>query len=325
MKFSINLLLLIILGISSLTFYAQVPKQEKRIYLLDVTASMEGKDDAGAVNIFQDVKDKLAAAITNLKSEQTEIVVIPFTSITFPKISGDFTSKEKLSEKITSLKIQRGETNIENAWKRGVEELDSTKINFLFLLTDGIHNYGSSKEVLYNTLSEWEEVSQDKYYFAFYVMLTPNAKEMEITQIADKTPQIWVVESLDVNISLVSLPLSATVNTEGKNKIFRFSFTPINGINFKDDEFIVKINENPYYELKGYNPRLEEGYITFQLKEKKPHTEIPLSYPLKLNFLHNQEVNPLLFFTPETINLKVKNIGSRTMTIKQKGGAYENQ
>lgn len=308
---------------SYLTFYSQVPKQEKRIYLLDVTASMEGKDDIGAINIFQDVKEKLSAAITNLKSEQTEIVVIPFTSLTYSKINGDFSSKEMIGDKIKALTIKKGETNIDNAWKKGVEELDSTKVNFLFLLTDGIHNYGPTKEDLYATLSEWEEISKEKYYFAFYVMLTPNAKELEITQIADKTPQMWSVESMDVNVSLVSLPLRAIVNTEGKNKIFRFSFTPITGINLKDDSFKLNIEDNPYYELINFNPRLDEGFITFQLKEMKPHKEMPLSYNLKLNFSHNQEVNPLLFFTPETMDLKVENRGSRTLTIRQKGGAYE--
>ena len=73
--------------------YSQNPRAEKRIYLLDVTGSMEGKDDAGAIDIFAEVKEKLANAVLEIESDNGEVVVIPFTSKTHNPIRGGHTMK----------------------------------------------------------------------------------------------------------------------------------------------------------------------------------------------------------------------------------------
>ena len=45
---------------------AQPPLQEKRIYLVDVTASMEGKGEVETPDIFQTVKESLAETIQQI-------------------------------------------------------------------------------------------------------------------------------------------------------------------------------------------------------------------------------------------------------------------
>ena len=147
---------------------AQAYLNEKRIYLLDVTASMTGKGVVKTPDIFNHVKEQLTATLNNIESPQTEIVVVPFTNVVHNPIAGVISQKDSLANEISKIVIQRGDTNIEEAWRHGVSLLDSTKINYLFLLTDGLHNCGVEKDSLYNTLSEWQSIAKDKYMFAFY-------------------------------------------------------------------------------------------------------------------------------------------------------------
>lgn len=295
--------------------YSQNPSSEKRIYILDVTASMEGKDDAGAIDIFEEVKEKLSNAVKSVESETGEFVVIPFTNKTHHPIMGPYTAKDSIAVLINDLKVKRGETNISAAWERGVQELDSTKVNYLFLLTDGIHNYGTSKDFLLSELRHWKELSDGKYFFAFYVMLTPNAHDSDIAKTIDETPQMWCIESMDVMVSFVTLPfyMKTNANVHGEKT---FSFVPI--ARFKDSSPSIKIimDENPYYSLENGDVNLGEGYLKFKLKEKLDHNETPLVCDLKLHFEYDRLKYPLLFFTPEEVTLKAVNRGTRTMNIR---------
>ena len=58
--------------------FAQAPTTEKRIYLIDLTGSMEGRGSIQTPNILQTVKDNLAATIENIEDPLTEIIIIPF-------------------------------------------------------------------------------------------------------------------------------------------------------------------------------------------------------------------------------------------------------
>lgn len=67
----------IILFISTILFlcmniYAQDFMKEKRIYLVDVTASMIGKGGVKTPDIFNKVKDQLTTAISNIQDTDTD-------------------------------------------------------------------------------------------------------------------------------------------------------------------------------------------------------------------------------------------------------------
>lgn len=314
-KILLNIFIVGILTTYFMPLLAQIPKEEKRIYLLDVTASMRGKADEGAIDIMDDVKNKLANAIRRIRSDQGEVVVIPFTNVTFPIINSNLAYKDSISDLVEQLDVKPGDTDIAKAWERGIAELDSTKINYMFLLTDGIHNTGVSKEEMFSTLKKWGDISKDRYCFSFYVMLTPNARDMEISKIAEDTEQMWSIESMDVNVEFVTLPLRSQVNNY-KNPNIRFSFPPIP----LEQEANVKIemDPNPYYELKGYETKLKDGFIRLNIEEIQPHSNIPVEEIVKLHFKHDREKHPLLFFVPEHVNLKLINRGVRTMNIRMK-------
>lgn len=209
----------------------------------------------------------------------------------------------------------RGETNISAAWEKGVQELDSTKINYLFLLTDGIHNYGTPKDYLLSLLEQWKDLSKEKYYFGFYVMLTPNARDNDIAKVIDSTPQMWCIESMDVMASFVALPfiMHTNANIPGEKE---FTFTPISRFKTEDPGVKVLLEENPFYSLEKGSIDLGKGEFNFELKEKMEHSKTPLTTDLNFRFEYDKEKYPLLFFTPEEVTLKAINRGTRSMNIR---------
>lgn len=291
---------------------------EKRIYLLDVTASMEGNGAVATPNIFEDVKIKLADAISDLEQANTEIVVIPFTNTTFEPICGNISEKDSITHCVEQIKIQRGDTDIATAFQKGIEELDSTKVNYLFLLTDGLHNCGVEKDSLYQLLSSWNDVSRGKYMFAFYVMLTPNAKELELIQVVENTNQMWPIESMDVNVSflLSNMNISANINN---NKVVKIPLVSNNNKIFNNNiECQLKMNENPYYKIKNYKIDFPNRNIEFEVEELLPKIHIPIEMNLTISYEYDKEKYPLVFFTPEVINFNIVNKGVRTMKIIEK-------
>ncbi len=291
---------------------AQDFMKEKRIYLVDVTASMIGKGGVKTPDIFNKVKDQLTTAISNIQDNDTEIVVIPFTNTTHRAIYGTSAKKDSLLAEISKISIKSGDTNIVDAWLRGISELDSAKVNYLFLLTDGLHNCGHSKEELYRNLNTWPQIAKDKYYFAFYVMLTSNAKEQEICQIIDKNNQMWLIESTNVNVTFIKSYINIQSNIFEKKTVKMPMF--INNQN-SDITFNMELDKNEYYKISNLRTHLDEGYVLFDIVELKPHANIPIEVQTRLHITYDKEKYNLTFFTPEVINFKILNRGIREMNI----------
>ena len=281
--YMINKLLLFILF--SLTIYtvgAQPYLNEKRVYLLDVTASMEGRGIVETPNIFDNVKNQLSNALSNITYPQTEIVIVPFTESIFNPIRGNITQIDSLVNEISKIGIEKGDTNIADAWEYGISELDSTKVNYLFLLTDGLHNHGVEKEVLYKRLQEWQYIAKDKYMFAFYVMLTPNAKEMEIIEIIESTNKLWAIESMNVNVSFINSTLNLKSNINNDKKV-RIDFSSQNNEVFNSGlQLNIRLEENPFYELCNLNSNIINKYVEFEIKELLTRIQIPIETQQKL-------------------------------------------
>lgn len=296
---------------------AQINKAEKRIYLFDVTASMEGKGIVPTANVFSSVKRNLQYSIGLIKNKNSEITIIPFTNKPLNKYSYPLDSLQSINQCIDKLKIEKGDTNIADAWLAGINEIDTTKINYLFLITDGLHNTGPEKNVLYEHIDKWEDIANNHYYFAFYIMLTPNAKELELVQKIKETKQIWPVESLDMNVVFIQSEKEITTNINNNNKIVLQQNSSIE-YDLKNIDYTLNLEDNPYYSIDNIT-RLDStsNYISFKINEKIPRLEIPLEYPVKLSIDYDAEKHPLVFFTPNVINLKIINKGIRKMAIKE--------
>lgn len=292
--------------------------QEKRIYLVDVTASMIGKGNVKTPDIFSKVKDGLLETVNNINTPSTEIVIVPFTNRPHEKMNGQIIAKEGILDNIKSLDIKHGDTNIADAWNYAIQEIDSTRVNYLFILTDGLHNCGPQKDSLYNDLRKWADISKDKYYFAFYVMLTPNAKEQEICDIVDETQKMWLIESMNVNVSFLSSNLEVSTNVKNK-KTASIYYESNNPAIFNDSiDFCLILNENPYYEMENFKLDMLNKKASFDLKELQPTINIPIETILELRIDYDKRKYPMLFFTPDAYKFNVVNKGIREMIIKEK-------
>ena len=298
---------------------AQMFTSEKRIYLFDVTKSMVGQGAVETPDIFDELKNNLQESINDIYDINTEIVVIPFSDKPHVEdiIQGTLTKKDSLTSLIKAISLKKGDTNIADVWSKGIEFLDSTKVNYMFLLTDGLHNTGPSLEDLHERLRAWDTISRGKYYFSFYVMLTDNAIEQEIRQITKNTRQMWSIESLNINAALIKTSLVQRFNIF-EDKTIGVEFTSNNPKVFLEDLNVqFDIEDNPYYTISPTRKSTNNSQIyEFDVIEKTEKINIPIDVTLKINVNHNEEKYPLVFFTPNELDFKILNRGVRRMTLK---------
>lgn len=149
-------------------------------------------------------------------------------------------------------------------------------------------------------------------------MLTPNAKEQEICQIVDQANQMWLIESMNVNVVFVGSNLNIQANIKNK-KTIKLQFNLSNRESITESlDFTIELENNPYYKLTNFRSHIEEGYVLFDIIELKPLLELPLETWLKLYIKYDKEKHYMTFFTPEIINFKIINRGIREITIKER-------
>ncbi len=273
MRFAKRLLLALLLFLSVSAIAA-----ERRVYYLDVTASMTGYN--GSENIWDTVTSNLKKAIQAIPDEDTEVIIKTFTDANHPVekiVSTQATAagKKKICEKIDKLNPSQNtncHTDIfvpfEDFYKH---EISLTKVDYFFLMTDG-NQYSSGINQLASTVAKWNNKTDKgkKHIYGFYVMLTPQAAlsaDMEST--IQKQPHLWIVQTADVNINLVR-PTKADFICNIRNKKERFIDIPMSG-NIKE---LSARGSNEYVqvcktEIKGQTLR-----VYFSLK-KKHLSQIP--------------------------------------------------
>ena len=312
-----HILVVLVLSLFSVgEMFAQSPITEKRIYLVDLTGSMEGRGSVPTPNILQTVKDNLEETISNIEDTATEIQIVPFTNkIGKDIISGRISEKESILSSIRSLHTLSGDTNIADAWSYGVSLLDSTKINYLFLLTDGLHNNGPTKEELFDRLRTWGSMAKGKYMYAFYVMLTPNAKESEICEIIDSTDNMWLIESMNLNTSLVRTSINTRKNVFN-NHTASLSFLSNNkNADLNNLGLNITVEDNDYYDIQNVTKSPVGDIYSFDIVEKRPKLQMPLDTTLTLHFSYDTLANPFVFLTPDKVDFQIVNQGPRTVSI----------
>lgn len=289
---------------------------ERRIYIIDLTKSMEGFN--GAENIFGKVKELFSEAINEINDTVTEIVIIPFTDKPLGVYRNNTNHKDEIIDYINNLESKRGDTNILEAWTEGLEYLDDSKINYMFLLTDGVHNYGEPIEQLYNTLNDWHKHVEGKYEFAFYVLLSSNAKEAEICRIVDESKQMWLVPSLNIMTDFIVGNINLSVNIRNTNHVsmhLKCTNPQIFNNGFK---FRLSLPENNFYRIVDSDETIDEnGNIKFTIEKLKPQMELPIEFKTKILIDYDKEKFPFVFFTPEEYNLNIINVGTRSMSVKK--------
>lgn len=317
-RFHLPVLLLFLLVSVSFRLYAQEAKTEKRVYLVDMTASMEGKGQTPTPNILSKVKNNLIDAISSIEDQDTEILIIPFTNKPNEQqaIAGTIRERESILARINALKILPGDTNIIAAWEYGITQLDRKKINYMFLLTDGRHNVGGTMDQLLDRLRAWERLSGGKYlYYSFYVMLTKNARHEQIKEIASSTANMWVIENMNINASLIKTPIRQKVNVFNNNTA-TIAFTTNNKkADLSQLKLLFSLQENDYYSIKNIKKSPKGDSYSFEISEKLPRLEMPFDTTLTMSFVYDTKANPFIFFTPEKIDFQILNQGPRKVSV----------
>lgn len=183
--------------IATIPLYANNYKPEKRIYLMDLSGSMTGLGSVRTDNVLDKMKADLKGTI-NWVPTNSDFVFIPFTEDISPYIKGTSEEKPVLIGHISDIDIMPGNTDIASAWERGLAELDSTKVNYLFLLSDGYHNRGIPKQKLYSILREGLNIYKNYDAEAYFVLLSPQYRTTEVAKIFDSTYKMQVVESMNI-------------------------------------------------------------------------------------------------------------------------------
>lgn len=310
--------------------------KEKRIYLLDITESMIGEGDGNGVVVFDSVKNCLKEIVELLATTDPdiEIEIIPFSDQ--PNLDNAFrgyaSDVNQIFSYLESLESKGRSTNIIDAWSAGLSEMDSSKINFMFLLTDGNNNVGSIDN-LYNTISNWNVMKCSEYCFSFYVALKDHVNDDEVLRsIADTTQNLWWIHSMNVNVACLrpsnqnapSLPVSEfSVNIRENHTINAF-FAVNNGsfarVADSPKRVRTELEGNPYYRLKSSNNsfRVQNGTTLIPIEfvvdgdmEKIPRDTV---IPMTFSVVDTDSSFVYLVFMPEKVNVRFINRTANIMT-----------
>lgn len=199
-------------------------ENERRVYYLDITASMDGYNNHP--KIWKDVKENLISALQAIDKDETEILVIPFTDHKTPlsplgkdvseKHDGIFTKKD-INKLVTAIRDLDTLRNVHTDLYLPFDDfygkrIDNTKVNYFFLLTDGgqtsCKENGDSK--LPSQIDNWEHVSDSgrKHIYGFHIMLSEEA-EKESKRVMEciakqRDNHLWTLRTAkDVNINMI--------------------------------------------------------------------------------------------------------------------------
>lgn len=307
-------------------------KNERRIYLWDVTLSMKGFQDR-TPDIYDKVVTALERDINSVLDEQTEIWVLPFQTSILAKWEEQATSvgKRNLVSKIKSFNNEEvTHTNIASPMEEVMRTLISPdKRNVLILLTDGIQNDPKCpKQKLYDLIREWCAFAEENDAYAFYVMLTQFAQDEELIRVIDETCRMTKY-----------MP-----NNEKVDDITFVEFNPQDNYkyNIKDDEGKglalrfdckkrIKIPEglkikcycepNPYVEVDE-SVSIENEQLKVSLKHKQSYDSMKSQLPQETNeriMLHfeveDSEKYPLVQLLNDECCLELINKPEKTLKV----------
>jgi hypothetical protein len=311
-------------------------KSERRIYLWDVTRSMNGKmgvngkevDDPEGVNIYADVVNFLEREINSIIDENTELVVMPFKTDILDTWSEKATEsgKKSMISKIrnydntglSGTNIVRPITYTQN------NVIKNDKRNLLFLLTDGRQTGGNAD--LLPLIRNWEQYAKINDAYAVYVMLTQESIDNEVIAAIKQTDDIDVVTEPG-KTNFIELQPAEHIKfniKDNEGKPATVSVTCKKNIVVPENiKFKVTAEDNPYFAVEP-PVVLKDGRIALNVKYLQTYDslKIVLAESTKLN-LHielanseeiKQNTGNIILLTQKDIVLEL--INKHEMTLK---------
>lgn len=267
-----------------------IPKKERRIFLWDVTISMVGATREDGVkgmkrsnpdlkydtitpfsnyNASKDIFDKTRQTLINLidgiRTESTEVIVLPFRHEIAGVYKSDATAKGKANLKKYIMEwndLQVGGTFTGSCLQKALSYFTPDRRNHVILLTDGEPSDGEGPKLL-RILDNWNGDKETKGIGdrLTYVMLTDEAFNEDIKNRADSNRNITVIlpgESIEEMCSLsighntsihVRDFFDGTVALNGKGT-FELPFTFEGPAIPKDYKLHLSIEDNDFVDVE---------------------------------------------------------------------------
>lgn len=332
------LLTLLLISFYASWSLAQEPaKLTRRIYLWDVTLSMKGCDSCKVKtpNIYNDVVEYLVRCINDVKDESTEIYILPFQTSVLESWSAKATveGKKKLIDKVKSYKNdQRTNTDIVSSIQYVKQNIITPMPNrntFFALLTDGKQNTSGGIDALVKELGEWDRYAVEQSSYMLYVMLTPEAVDDRIIELAKGTSTIETVKPEDSQLDVIDILPQSLVTANLKDSVITIALKS-NGR--------ALIPEGLRFEFQSLD---EEGFVNLngETVEKNADIVIPARYgksydtlkidlpeeyefPVQLKLINKDEIKnrdkKIVVLSQSTISVKLINRPEKVLRISLK-------
>lgn len=267
-------------------------KNERRIYLWDVTLSMKGYQGK-TPDIYDKVITALEKDINSVKDEQTEIWVLPFQTkiLNKWKVKANNSGKKELIDRIRTFNNSDvTNTNITIPMSEVMNGIiKDDKRNVLILLTDGNQNAsGYPLETLLDVIRKWCSFAEENDAYAFYVMLTQFAQNEKLIETIDETCRMSKIISEEGNIEFNFVELLPQTNYKynikddaGKKLLIKFDCKK--SVSIPDDLRIRCYCEpNSYIEVDEV-VSIVNGSLGINVKHKQSYDSLKNNLPQDSN------------------------------------------
>lgn len=316
-----RLLLLLIICAMFVNMMAQQSrfKNERRIYLWDVTLSMKGYQER-TPDIYDKVITALEKDINSIIDEQTEVWVLPFQTKILEKwnVKATIAGKKEIIGKIKTFDNKDvTNTNITVPMTEVMNSLiKPDKRNVLILLTDGEQNAKNYPlETLLDVIRKWCDFAEKNDAYAFYVMLTQFAKNDRLIEAIDGACRMYKGEGTDFNF--VELLPQDNIKYNIKDDMGKKISLKVDckkRVTIPEDLKIRCYCEpNPYVDVDQATI-VKNGMIELELKPKQNYNSLKQVLPIDTNekiILHfdveNEDLHPLVSLLNKECSLELIN------------------
>ncbi len=320
--------------------FAQTPKMQvdRRIYLWDVTLSMQGYQGK-TPDIWDNVTAFLKKDIENISDENTELVILPFQENILADWSCKATKdgKKELLRHIDEAKklfAKPTNTNIAGPFtKMKGSYVDHNRNNLVILLTDGKQNVAGGQDAWRNLLTTWHPYAKLNNAYLIYVMLTNQAIDNELKQYMDTISSGEAVLPNEATFEYINFKpkKKVEINVADNAEVVELCIPLENtkkSMRIPDDVLLsVKAGENTLIEIeeqvgvKDEMVKLKLKYTSKELKDKMDVAE-NVSIPLTLELLNQNEIqqqhHKRLILTQNEVELVLINKIQQLLTISFK-------
>ena len=316
-----RLLLLVAVLAMSVNMLAQQSrfKNERRIYLWDVTLSMKGFKEK-TPDIYDKVITALEKDINSIIDEQTEVWVLPFQTKILEKwnVKATIAGKKEIIGKIKTFDNKDvTNTNITVPMTEVMNSLiKPDKRNVLILLTDGEQNAKNYPlETLLDVIRKWCDFAEKNDAYAFYVMLTQFAKNDRLIEVIDGACRMYKGEGTDFNFVELLPQDNIKYNIkDDMGKKIPLKVDCKKRVTIPEDLKIRCYCEpNPYMDVDQLTV-VKNGMIELELKPKQNYDSLRQVLPIDTNekiILHfdveNEDLYPLVSLLNKECSLELIN------------------